>query len=490
MSSINPDAQYRLLIGGEWVDGAAGTYDIVDPASEEVVGRAPEADVAQAHAAAAAAAAAFPAWSRTKPERRAELLAAAARRVDELTDELVPLVQAETGATMAVARTMQVPQVAARFRRYAKGATEPTVSALEPSIMPKTALAPAGLVNAVVRRAPVGVVSCITSYNFPVVNMAGKIGPALAAGNCVIIKPAPQDPLGVIRLVEILDEVGFPPGVVNVITGASPAPSEAVVSAPEVDMVSFTGSTAVGRRIGEVAGGSMKRLLLELGGKGACIVFDDADLRLAIGGISSVWGFHAGQICTAPTRVLVQRGVYDTLVGGLMKAAERMTVGDPRDPTTIVGPVISGVHRDRVMRYVNSIEADGACLAVGGPRPEGERGFFVNPALAVDCRPDTTVIREEVFGPVVSVLAFDDEDEAIELANSSELGLFDYVFSADTARAYRVAQQLRTGSVGINSLQRHHEAAFGGFKQSGVGRDGGSYGLAAYSELQSILWPS
>ena len=217
--------------------------------------------------------------------------------------------QAETGATMRVTKTMQVPQVAARFRRYAKGALESRLITLEPAVMPTTALAPGGIISAVGHRAPVGVVSCITSYNFPLVNVAGKIGPALAMGNTVVVKPAPQDPLAVIKLVSLFEEAGFPPGVINVVSGTDVPASEALVSSPHVDMVSFTGSTDVGRRIGEVAGGDMKRLLLELGGKGACIVFDDADLKAAIGGIASVWGFHSGQICTAPTRVIVQRGV-------------------------------------------------------------------------------------------------------------------------------------------------------------------------------------
>ena len=483
------DTAYRLVIGGERVDGERGTYPVVNPATEAVVGQAPEASVAQVEAAAAAAAAAFGAWSRTRPEQRAELLDKAADLLRERVDDLVPLVQAETGATMRVASTMQVPTCVDRLRRYARGALEPTVTALPPGEMPTTALAPGGLIGAVAVRQPVGVVACITPYNFPIVNMAGKIGPALAMGNTVVVKPAPQDPLAVTVFGEILDEAGFPPGVVNIVTSSGADVPEALVASPHVDMVSFTGSTAVGRRIGEVAGRDMKRLLLELGGKGAAVVFDDADLKTAITTITSVWAFHSGQICTAPTRVVAQRGIYDKLVDGLKTSAGYLKVGDPLEADTIVGPVISDAHRDRVEGYVRAGVDEGGSLHAGGERPSLDRGFYVSPTLIGDCKPGMTVVQEEIFGPVVVVLPFDDEDEGVALANGTDFGLYDYVFSADTARAMRVAKQLRSGNVGINTAQRNHEAPFGGFKLSGVGRDGGSYGLHAYSELQSIVWP-
>ncbi|HJR25617.1 MAG TPA: aldehyde dehydrogenase family protein [Acidimicrobiales bacterium] len=482
-------ATYRLLIGGERVDGAAGGYEVVNPATEGVVAEAPEASTAQVEAAAVAAAEAFPAWSRTTPQERADLLNKAADLLRDRMDELIPLVQAETGATQRVASTMQVPTCIERFRRYAKGALEPATIPLPPSEMPATALASGGLMGAVVLRQPVGVVACITPYNFPIVNMAGKIGPALAMGNTVIVKPAPQDPLAVTVFGEILDEAGFPPGVVNVVTGSAPETGQALVASPHVDMVSFTGSTPVGRAIGEVAGRDMKRLLLELGGKGAGIVFDDADLANAIGTISSVWAFHSGQICTAPTRVIAQRGVYDQVVGGLQKASARMKVGDPLAPDTVVGPLISAVQRDRVEALVRTGVEQGGELLAGGERPDLDKGFYVAPTLLAGCKPDNAAVQQEFFGPVIVVVPFDDEDEAVSIANGTEFGLYDYVFSADTARALRVARQLRTGNVGLNTAQRNHEAPFGGFKMSGVGRDGGSFGLHAYSELQSIVWP-
>ncbi|MEY2436442.1 MAG: aldehyde dehydrogenase [Acidimicrobiaceae bacterium] len=480
---------FHLLIGGERAAGGRGTYDIVNPATEQIVGQAPEATVEQAEAAAEAAAAAFPAWSRTKPEHRAELLNRAADLLREHMEELIPLVQAETGATMRVAKTMQVPTCIERLRRYAKGAVEPSVIPLPPGEMPTTALAPGGLIGAIAVRQPVGVVACVTPYNFPIVNMAGKVGPALAMGNTVVVKPAPQDPLAVIRFGEILLEAGFPPGVVNVVTGSGADVGEALVASKHIDMVSFTGSTGVGQRIGAVAGHDMKRLLLELGGKGAGVVFDDADLKTAIGMITSVWAFHSGQICTAPTRVIAQRGVYDQLVAGLSAAAGHLKVGDPLQADTVLGPVISAPHRDRIEGYVRSGADEGGTVVAGGDRPDLPSGFYVKPTLIADCKAGMKVVQEEIFGPVVVVVPFDDEDEAVSLANGTDFGLYDYVFSKDSARAMRVAKQLRSGNVGINTAQRNHEAPFGGFKLSGVGRDGGSFGLHAYSELQSIVWP-
>ncbi|KAA0916182.1 aldehyde dehydrogenase family protein, partial [Streptomyces apricus] len=262
------------------------------------------------------------------------------------------------------------------------------------------------------------------------------------------------------------------------------------VDSAGVDMVSFTGSTAVGRRIAEVCGRGMKRQLMELGGKGAAIVFEDADLEAAVRGIGTTFSFYSGQICTAPTRVLAHRPVYDRLVSGLAAYAGRLRVGDPRSPDTVVGPLISAAHRDRVESYVELGRKEGARVVTGGERPPLERGFYVSPTLLADCGPDMRVVREEIFGPVVVVLPFEDEEEALALADDSEYGLIDYVWSGDVARAFRVAGRLRSGGVGVNTVGRNMEAPFGGFKQSGVGRDVGVYALHAYTELQSLVWQS
>jgi len=481
----------KLLIGGEWRAASGGTYEIVNPSTEQVIGVAPEATRDDAFEAAKSAKEAFWTWSRTTPQERSELLKRAAELLAKHNDELVPLVQAESGATQKVASTMQVPIAIGRFQRYALGALEPNQIPIPPQVAQATALAPGGLVGAVVNRQPVGVVACIASYNFPLTNMAGKVAPALAMGNTVILKPAPQDPLNIIDLAAILEEAGFPPGVVSVITGSGADAGAALVDSPDVDMVSFTGSTTVGMRIAEAGAKTMKRNLMELGGKGAAIVFDDADLALAVAGIASTWAFHSGQICTAPTRVLAQRGIYHELMDRLTATANALKVGNPLDEDTIVGPLISAAQRDRVEAYITGgVEQGAELLAGGAERPDIPTGYYVRPTLLADCRADMTVVQEELFGPVVAAMPFDDEDEVIALANQSAFGLYDYVYSGDAGRGFEVARRLRTGNVGVNTTQRNHETPFGGFKLSGVGRDGGSFGLHCYSELQSVVWPS
>ncbi|MBT2444548.1 aldehyde dehydrogenase family protein [Streptomyces sp. ISL-36] len=482
----------RLFIGGEWVEPAGGHYEVIDPATEEIVGLAPEASRAQVHEAAAAARDAFAAWSRTRPEERAAILDRAADLMARDAEENVALARAETGATTATARGMQVAVGSSRFRRYARGALEPVEQALPPQINEAGPMGRAGVFGAVAVRRPVGVVTCITSYNNPWANPAGKIAPALAMGNTVLVKPAPQDPLSVYAMTRALAEAGVPPGVVNVVTGAGAEVGEAAVDSPDVDMVSFTGSTAVGQRIGEVCGRTLKRQLMELGGKGAALVFDDADLDSAVTGIGTTFSFYSGQICTAPTRVLAQRGIYERLVEKLTGFLAYMTVGDPAAPGTVVGPVISAAHRDRVEAYVELGRKEGARVVVGGERPAGPgfgKGFYVAPTLLAECTNDMRVVREEIFGPVVVVVPFDDEEEGVALANDSDYGLLDYVWSGDVARAFRIAARLRAGGVGVNTVGRNMEAPFGGFKRSGVGRDVGSYALHAYSELQAVVWP-
>ncbi|WP_369271705.1 aldehyde dehydrogenase family protein [Streptomyces sp. R11] len=485
--SHKPVDRQRLFVGGSWLEPDGGYYAVVDPATEETVGWAPEASRDQVNAACAAAREAFGPWSRTSPEERAAVLGRAA---DIIRGHLVPyaeLAQAETGATTGTARGMQVGVGAARFRRYAR--VEPAEWAIPPQINEAGPMGKAGVMGALAVRQPVGVVTCITSYNNPWANPAGKIAPALAMGNTVVVKPAPQDPLSVYRMAEALEAAGAPAGVVNVVCGRSVEVGEAAVSSPDVDMVSFTGSTAVGQRIAEVCGRDMKRQLMELGGKGAAVVLDDADLGSAVAGIGTTFSFYSGQICTAPTRVLAQRGLYDRLVEQLAGYAGRLKVGDPREPDTVVGPLISAAHRDRVESYVELGRKEGAVVVAGGERPSLDTGFYVTPTLLADCTNDMRVAREEIFGPVVVVIPFDDEDEGVALADDSDYGLIDYVWSGDVARAFRVARRLRAGGVGINTVGRNMEAPFGGFKKSGVGRDVGSYALHAYSEVQAIVWP-
>ncbi|MEV7152118.1 aldehyde dehydrogenase family protein [Streptomyces sp. NPDC093084] len=477
----------RLFLAGTWAEPDADYYEVVDPATEETVGLAPEASGDQVLAACAAAREAFGAWSRTPAAERAAVLGRAADLIRSRLKEYADLARAETGATTGTARAMQVGVAAARFRRYAT--VEPAEWPVPPQINEAGPMGKAGVMGALAVRQPVGVVACITSYNNPWANPAGKVAPALAMGNTVVVKPAPQDPLSVYRMAEALEEAGAPPGVLNVVSGRSAGVGRAAVASPDVDMVSFTGSTAVGQHIAEVCGRDMKRQLMELGGKGAAVVLDDADLASAVAGIGTTFSFYSGQICTAPTRVLVQRGLYDRLVDGLAAYARRLTVGDPAAPDTVVGPVISAEHRARVESYVELARKEGATVVTGGERPPLERGFYVAPTVLADCTNGMRAAREEIFGPVVCVIPFDDEEEGVALANDSDYGLLDYVWSADVARAFRVARRLRAGGVGINTVGRNMEAPFGGFKRSGVGRDVGSYALHAYSEVQAIVWP-
>jgi acyl-CoA reductase-like NAD-dependent aldehyde dehydrogenase len=479
----------RLYVGGEWIEPDGGHYEVLNPATEAVVGHAPEASVAQAREAARAARAALPAWAATPPEERGAILDRAADLLVQQAD-LPGLVAAESGTSLAIAGMMHVGATWARFKRYAKAAVEPVERALAPQLFDTTLMGPAGIYAALEVRHPVGVVTCITSYNNPLANTAGKVAPALAMGNTLLVKPAPQDPLAVHRLAQALADAGLPPGVLNVITGSGVDVGEAVVAAPEVDMISFTGSSAVGRRIAEVAGRHMKRQLMELGGKGAAVVLDDADLDAVVAAVETVWTFYAGQICTAPTRVIADRRVYGELVERLASRARELVVGDPADPGTDVGPVISAVQRDRVESLLRRGRDEGATVAAGGARPDTGKGFFVAPTLLSDCTNDMVVAREEFFGPVVVAIPFDGDDEAVALANDSDFGLMDYVFSTDSPRAFRLARRLEAGGVGINTIVQHGDAPFGGFKQSGVGRDRGITGLHAYSELQSLVWRS
>ena len=486
MTAIEVEKNWQLLIDGDWVDPAGGTYEVIDPATTRVVGHAPEASVEQANDAAAAARAAANGWKNLSRAERCALIGRLGEEVAKRSPDWVATVQAETGALQRITETLQVGGPAVdRFRYYANPID--LDESLAPVPVEKGPLGPAGLMSARVKRQPVGVVACITPYNFPVTNVAGKLAPALAAGCTTIIKPAPQDPLGILLLGEAVAAAGFPPGVVNIVNGSGPEVPAALVDTRDVDMISFTGSTGVGAKIMENGGKTMKRLLMELGGKGAAIVTEDADIGAAAQAIATVWGFHSGQICTAPTRVIAHRDVYDQLVETLKTFAGFMAVGDPTDPGTIVGPVITELHRDRVEDFIRTGTDAGATLVVGGERPDLD-GYYVAPTLLADCTPDMHVVREEAFGPVIVIMPYDDDEHAVALANDSDYGLYSYVFSGDTNRAYRIAQQLETGNVGLNVIQPHMEAPFGGFKMSGVGRDRGTWGIEAYSEIQSINW--
>ncbi len=476
----------KVLVGGAWVAAERGTYAIVDPATEETVGQAPECSVAQVAAAARAAREAFERgpWPRLTGAERGAALRDAAAAFRKAAPGLVDVTIAETGAVRRVAESQQVMAVALRLEKYAEYAA---TALADESLAPRRAPA-GGLTCGLVAREPVGVVASISPFNFPMTNCAGKIGPALACGNTVVVKPPPVDPLGVAELCRIVNEA-LPPGVINFVNGAGPDIGQALVESPDVDMISFTGSTPVGRAIEETAARRMKRTLMELGGKSATLVFADADLRRALAGAMQVWTFHTGQICIAGTRLLVEQSVYAEFTRQLAAAARELRIGDPRDAATVVGPLVSAAQRERVERYVAKGVEEKATLACGGRRPPAlKRGFFYEPTLFTEARNDMTVAREEIFGPVITAIPFRDEDEAIALANDSDYGLYGYVWTGDVARGLRVARALRTGTVQLNGSSPNPDAPFGGYKQSGIGRDGGRWALAAYSELKTIGW--
>jgi acyl-CoA reductase-like NAD-dependent aldehyde dehydrogenase len=480
--------QRRLFIGNEWATARDGWYPIVNPATEEVVCEAPNASSDDVADAVAAARGAFDSWSQTAPAERASILDRAADLAEARRDEFVPLIQAETGATLAASGMVHFGVMVMRLRRYARGALEVRDQALLPQPIPGAPTASGGLLGAVVGRRPAGVVACITPYNFPAGGMAGKIGPALATGSTTVVKPPPQDPLACLLLAEVLAEAGLPPGVVNVVTGASGDVGGALVEHPDVDMVSFTGSSAVGARIAEVGGRRMKRMLLELGGKGGAIVLDDADVDKAAASISTTYQFLSGQGCVLPTRAIVHESVHDRFVDALAGHARSFKVGDPLEADTVLGPVISDKQRGHIESLVQGARDEGATVVTGGERPDLDRGFYVAPTLIAGVRSDMAVAQTEAFGPVVCVIPFSDVDEAVEIANSTQYGLNSYVYGRDAGRAYQLAPRIRSGTVCVNIFQSHPESPFGGFKMSGIGRDGGSFGLDAYTEQQTVAW--
>lgn len=478
----------NVLIAGKWVAAARGTYPIIDPATEQAAGAAPSCSTAQVLAAARAARDAFDSgpWPRMSGAERGELLRQAAQKFSEQMPRLIDLVIAETGAVRRVAESQQVAAAGTRLLRYAALAAEP----MEEGLPPVAITGPGGplLAGGVTVREPIGVVACITPFNFPMTNCAGKIGPALACGNTVVVKPAPADPMAVAELCRIVDSI-LPPGVLNFVCGPGPEVGAALTASDDVDMISFTGSTAVGRAIQTEAARRMKRTLLELGGKSPQIVFADANRQAALRGAMQVWTFHSGQICIAGARLLIEDSIYDDFVAQLVAGAASLKIGDPRDTDTVMGPLISAAQRERVERYVATGVEEGAVLACGGRRPAGlPRGYYYEPTLFVEARNDMTIAREEIFGPVITAIRFRDEAEAIAIANDSDYGLYGYVWTGDSARGLRVARALRTGTVQINGSPMNPDAPFGGYKMSGIGRDGGRHALQAYTELKYIGW--
>lgn len=468
----------RLFIGGHWVAPAGtSTLDVVCPSTEEVVGRVPEGTDADVDRAVAAARAAFDggAWRARTPAERAGALAATSELIADRADELARVITSEMGAPIASALADQVRQPVATIDYYVE------LAASYPFRQQRSV----GRATTVVHE-PVGVVAAIVPWNAPLRSIVNKLAPALLAGCSVVVKPAPGTPLSAMILGDVLSEVGLPDGLVSIVP-AGRAVGEHLVGHPGVDKVAFTGSTVAGKRIMAAAAANLTRVGLELGGKSAAIVLDDADLGDTLKRLVPLAIGNTGQACTAQTRILVSRARHDELVDALCAAFAAWPPGDPFDPATRTGPLVSAAQRERVTGYLEIGRQEGATAAIGGGRPAGfDRGYFVEPTVLVGVTNDMRVAREEIFGPVVVVIPYDDVDDAVAIANDSPYGLSGSVWTSDVDRGVGVALQVRTGQVRVNGAALAVDAPFGGFKQSGIGREYGPEGLAAFLEPKAI----
>ncbi|HEY8527077.1 MAG TPA: aldehyde dehydrogenase [Acidimicrobiales bacterium] len=472
-----------FFVDGGWVAPAGdGALPVVSPSTEEVVGSVPAATPADMDRAVAAARAAFDAgpWPRMAPGERADVLARAAALLAERAGDIAAVTVEEIGSPVGNPAS-QTGLVAPVFGYYAALArTFPFERAVV------TDDGRAGLVT----QEPVGVVAAIVPWNSPVTLAAWKTAPALAAGCTVVLKPPPEAPVSTFVLAEALAEAGVPPGVVNVVPGGREV-GEHLVTHPGTDKVAFTGSTAAGKRIMSLCGEQVKRVSLELGGKSACLLLEDADVAAVVPTVVGIGMNRSGQVCAAQTRILVHRSRYAEALEAAGATAAAIPVGDPHDPATVIGPLVAERQRDRVQGYIDGAAAGGARVVTGGGRPAHlPRGWYVEPTILGDVDNTMPVAREEIFGPVLCVLPFDDEDEAVRIANDSPYGLAGGVWSADPARALAVARRLRTGAVNVNAdYPPFPLVPFGGFKQSGLGRELGPEGLASFLEPRSIGVP-
>jgi aldehyde dehydrogenase (NAD+) len=464
----------HLYVNGSWVRSASGEpIDVINPATEEVIDQVPAGSPDDVEAAVAAARAAFPSWSVTAPSERARLLAAVADLLKGRADNVAATITADMGAPISLALKVQTLMPAGVLASYAQ--------------LAETYEFDRGRVgNSLVVREAAGVVGAITPWNYPLHQVICKVAPALAAGCTVVLKPSEVAPLAAYALTEIFDEAGLPPGVFNLVSGPGPVVGEAIAAHPEVDVISFTGSTRAGRRVGSLAAETVKRVALELGGKSANIILPDADLEAAVkSGVANAF-INSGQTCSAWTRMLVHWDQYDDAARLAVEAARKYVPGDPLSESTRLGPLVSAAQRDRVIRYINRGQEEGARLVLGGVDSPMERGYYVEPCVFTGVEPGMTIEQEEIFGPVLSLVPFRSDDEAVAIANGTPYGLAGAVWSGSEERAMSVARRLRTGQVMINGGRFNPLAPFGGYKQSGVGRELGELGLEEYLEVKSL----
>ncbi len=469
----------KLLIGGKWVPAKSGkTFETINPANEEVLALVAEGDKADVDEAVKAARKAFEEgkWRTISPHQRARNLLKVADLIDKYAEELAELESLDNGKPVSQARVIDVGGSAGIFRYFAGwptkiyGETNPS----DPSMFNYTL------------REPVGVCGLIIPWNFPLMMAVTKLAPALACGNTMILKPAEQTSLTAVRLGELIQEAGIPDGVVNIITGFGPGAGSSIAEHPDIDKVSFTGSTEVGKLILQASTGNLKRVSLELGGKSPNIIFPDADMGLAVRNAMNGVFYNSGQVCAAGTRIFVQQDIYDNFVGELTKASASLTLGDPLDLKTKLGPVVSREQFDRVKGYLEVGKQEGARVAIGG-EASGGKGYYVKPTVFADVNNDMRIAREEIFGPVAAAIPFKDENDAVFQSNDTTYGLAAAVWTRDISRAHKVARSLKAGTVWVNCYGIVDTVMpFGGYKQSGFGREGSQHVLDLFTQIKSV----
>jgi phenylacetaldehyde dehydrogenase len=475
------------LIGGKWVPAATqNTFDVLNPADGSVLAKAAEGKSEDIDAAVRAARKAFDSgpWRRMTPSERGKLLWRLGDLILKNADELAEIESLDNGKPRAVARVADVPLAADLFHYMAGWATK-----IEGNTIPiSVPYAPGARFHAFTLREPVGVVGQIIPWNFPLLMAAWKLGPALTAGNCIVLKPAEQTPLSALRLGELALEAGLPEGVLNIVTGFGEDAGGPLASHPDVDKVAFTGSTEVGKLIVKAAAGNLKKVTLELGGKSPNIVFKDAgDLEQAIAGAANAIFFNHGQCCCAGSRLFVEKAVFNEVVEGVAAQARKIKLGPGLRDDTQMGPLVSDEQLRRVTRFLHQGKQDGACVVTGGKR-QGDQGYFIEPTVIKDVKPDMSIVREEIFGPVVVAEPFTSPEELVPRANQTEYGLAAGIWTRDISKAHRIAAEIRAGTVWINCYNVFDAALpFGGYKQSGWGREMGHEVLEAYTETKAVV---
>jgi betaine-aldehyde dehydrogenase len=471
------------FINGKRVESVSGlTHDVRDPSNGELVETVDLADLSDVEAAVAAARAAFPEWSRTTPADRSAVLTKFAALLGERAEEFAQLESRQAGKPIRLTREFDVPGTVDNISFFAGAAR---------NLEGKATAEYSGGHTSSIRREAIGVIGSISPWNYPLQMAAWKILPAIAAGNTIVLKPSELTPLTTVLFAEVASEAGLPDGVLNVLTGAGPDVGAALLRHPDVDMLSFTGSTRVGRTVLDAAATSAKRVHLELGGKAPFVVFDDANLEAAIHGAVAGSIINAGQDCTAATRAIVHRSVYDDFVEGVAALYEKVKVGPTSDPSTDLGPLISAEHRDKVAGMVERARSY-ARVVTGGAIPSGEAlagGSYYSPTLVADATPDSEIVRDEVFGPVLAAMPFDSDDEALSLANDTVYGLAASAWTTDVYRALRASEEIRAGVVWVNDhISIISEMPHGGFKQSGFGKDMSTYSFDEYTVVKHVMF--